>query len=153
MPEFVRITSSRFSARADQLREIRGVTEKAVQGIAACEQDSDAIVLAINEACMNIIQHAYGENSNGEILLEIFLADDGMLFRITDDAATVGENSIKRRSLEEVRPGGLGVNIIHEVMDKVEYLKPKTGQGNVLEMRKNIPVKCIHGQGSTGCQS
>jgi len=43
-----------------------------------------------------------------------------------------------------VRPGGLGVHIIHQVMDSVEYKNQSEGIGNVLEMRKQLsqPAKC-----------
>lgn len=145
MAELKRISILRFPARSYQLREIRCIVEKAMQHLGCEEVEADAIVLAINEACMNIIQHGYGVDTSGEIILEIFEDTQDILFRITDFAETVDDTKIKPRSLDEVRPGGLGVHIIQEVMDKVEFIKPKSGQGNILELRKRIHCQLNHG--------
>lgn len=138
MDDVRRISVLRFPARSYQLREIRCIVESAMRQLGCEEEEINAIVLAINEACMNIIQHAYGENHGGEIILEIFKGASEVLFRITDFAKPVDSCLIKSRSLAEIRPGGLGVHIIQEVMDSVEFKLPDNGIGNILEMRKKI---------------
>lgn len=35
-------------------------------------ENVDCLVLAVNEACSNIIRHGYGEKKRGEIIIEIF---------------------------------------------------------------------------------
>lgn len=142
MGNLKRISKLRFPARSYQLKEIRCVVVAGLQQLGCEGQESDAVVLAINEACMNIIQHGYGESQSGEIILEIFEDDNNILFRITDYAKTVDEKEIKSRPLDEIRPGGLGMHIIHEVMDSVKFLKPERGTGNVLELRKTIQT-CV----------
>ena len=87
---------------------------------------------------MNIIQHAYGEKHKGEIILEIIDVQGELVFRLTDFAETVDKSCIKSRDLNDIRPGGLGVHIINEVMDKIEFLDPPDGVGNVLEMKKKL---------------
>jgi anti-sigma regulatory factor (Ser/Thr protein kinase) len=39
---------------------------------------------------------------------------------------------------DELQPGGLGVCLIHDIMDKVEYLPAPVGQGNLLRMVKYL---------------
>ena len=55
-----------------------------------------------------------------------------------DFAEQVDRDTIKSRVLVDVRPGGLGVHFIHQVMDVVEYKDRDDEPGNMLEMRKTI---------------
>ena len=87
---------------------------------------------------MNIIQHGYGAGQVGEIVLEILLLDNEILFRLSDFAKPIDVKKIKSRDLNDVRPGGLGVHFINEIMDEVQYLHKDDGSGNVLEMKKYI---------------
>jgi sigma-B regulation protein RsbU (phosphoserine phosphatase) len=138
MDKSSRISVSRFPARAYQLKQIRCIVQKAMTHLGCEERVCDEIVLAINEACMNIIQHAYAGDSSGEILLEIYDEGTQVMFRLTDFAAPVDECTIKSRNLDDVKPGGLGVHIIHEVMDSVEFKKAEGDTGNILELRKTV---------------
>ena len=136
-----RLRILRFPARAYQLKELRCIVHSAMKQLGCGQMDTDKIVLAINEACMNVIQHAYADNRGGEIILEIFDVPHGVLFRLRDFAEVVDECRIQSRDLDDIRPGGLGVHIIHEVMDSVEFKRPAEGKGNILEMRKRLACK------------
>ena len=63
---------------------------------------------------------------------------DELLIKIFDFAENVDLDSIQSRDLDDIRPGGLGVHIIHQVMDSVEYKNQPGATGNVLEMRKKL---------------
>jgi len=129
----------RLPATAETLREIRDEV-RTVSAQAGCgEECTEEIVLAVNEACMNIIQHAYGEEGKGEIIVEIRVNDGGLEVRLTDFAAPVDPETVKPRPLEELRPGGLGTRFMSECMDEVRFvLPPPAGAGNQLWMRKRI---------------
>jgi anti-sigma regulatory factor (Ser/Thr protein kinase) len=61
---------------------------------------------------------------------------------IEDEAEQVDPCTIKSRCLDEVRPGGLGVHIIREVMDEVAYECRSGGVGMRLTMvKKKISTK------------
>ena len=140
----IRLERIHLLSRADKLLPLRQfVRELAVQQ-GCCNENLDCMVMAINEACMNVIQHAYGGREDGEIIVEFWKDKDELLVRIYDFAEQVDLETIKSRDLNEIRPGGLGVHIIHQVMDSVEYKNHSEPLGNVLEMRKllNKPVKC-----------
>jgi len=105
-------------------------------------------VLAVGEACMNIIQHAYGATDKGDIVLEVELETNGskeagrnakrsLVFRLTDFAKHKScAEQMRSRPLDEIRPGGLGCHIINQVMDEVHLLDRPGPCGNVLQMRK-----------------
>ena len=127
----------RFPSRAYQLKQMRCVVESAIRGLGFQKQQAEHIVLAINEACMNIIQHSYGDDV-GEIILVILLSKDSVLFRITDFAKPIDLDNIKSRDLSDIRPGGLGVHFIQEIMDAVSYQHCDSGKGNVVELIKYL---------------
>jgi len=141
MDKSERLSILRFPARAYQLKQVRSVVHRAMKQLGCAQMDCDRIVLAINEACMNVIQHAYQDDQGGEIILEIFAVPQGVMFRLTDFAAPVDESRIRARKLDELRPGGLGVHIIHEIMDSVEFKHPAEGPGNIMEMHKRLTCK------------
>ena len=114
--------------------KIRSIVEP--QG--CLQQEIESIVLAVNEACMNVIQHAYGPGTCGNIVLEILKNDDQLIFRLIDYAKPVDECSIKSRPLDEIRPGGLGVHFINQVMDTCTFVKCDGKVGNILEMKKRM---------------
>lgn len=115
----------------------------------ACAQ----IALAVDEALCNVIRHGYKSELGRPIWLSIWpLAGEngsagGIRIVIEDEAPHVDPERIKGRELDDVKPGGLGVHIIREVMDDVvfEHRQP-TGMRLKLEKRiapgaKNAPER------------
>jgi sigma-B regulation protein RsbU (phosphoserine phosphatase) len=133
------LVNLRFAARADQLKEIRKTVRRAAAGVNCEPEIVDSIVLAVNEACMNIIQHAYGPQDTGEIILEILKEQNELTVRLTDFAEPIDPATCRPRRLDELRPGGLGTHFMSALMDDVQYLRPPSGPGNILVMKKKIP--------------
>lgn len=131
----------RFPAHADRMAFVRPGVQRAAE---ACGFDAAAaqdIVLAVAEACQNVIVHAYAERNAGDILLDLRRAEDGIIVTVTDFAPAVDQGRIKPRDLDDVRPGGLGTHFLNELMDTVEFLPPPEGIGNVLQMTKKTGAK------------
>lgn len=139
MPDSNCALSCRFRARSEKLPEIRrAVRETAV--LQGCDPKIlDGIVLAVNEACMNIIQHAYRAEDVGDIILEIAQEHNELIIRLTDSAGPIDSATCRSRDLDDIRPGGLGTHFMRAVMDEVQYLRPSSGQGNILQMKKKLP--------------
>lgn len=103
----------------------------------ACRQD---LALAVHEALTNVIRHGY-DNAGGNpirIRVEKFMTPDGqegLEVVIRDYGRQIDPNAIRGRDLDKVRPGGLGVHIIKQIMDSAEYA-PAEGGGMRLTMRK-----------------
>jgi serine/threonine-protein kinase RsbW len=98
------------------------------------------IELAMEEALVNVIRHAYGEKV-GKI--EIFFRSDGSQVEITicdwgppfDPLAGAPEVSIDA-TLEEREIGGLGVYLMRQLMDEVRYARE--GTTNLLTLIKRF---------------
>ncbi|MFQ5470921.1 MAG: ATP-binding protein [Gammaproteobacteria bacterium] len=139
MSEPHQIAQIRFASHAYQLQHVRGQLRRLIEPLNQCTaRELDCIILAVNEACMNIIQHAYGDGATGDIILEILNNKDELIFRIIDFADPVDQCNCQSRDIDELRPGGLGVYLINEVMDSVHFLECPGNVGNILELRKTI---------------
>jgi len=127
-----------FIAEAGELKATRDRLHPWLRNSGLEETATKAIVLAVDEACQNIIRHAYGGNSKEKINLKITRQADKLLIYLRDFAEPVDVETIKPRNLEEIKPGGLGTHFINEIMDEVEYLTPEEGPGNLMKMTKQI---------------
>ena len=133
-----RIFEIRFPAKASHLCMIRALVKRAAEVVACNEELCNKIVLAVDEACMNVIQHAYQGDEQGEIVLEILNNDCQLLFRLKDYADPVDLATIKPRDLDDLQPNGLGTHFINEIMDECERGHLEKGEGNYLKMVKKI---------------
>ncbi len=127
-----------FIARADRLKLIRGSIRATARMCGFDDGTAQNIVLAVDEACQNVIVHGYGELADGAVVLGLFRCDGGILVRLRDFAPRVDPATVKPRALNDVRPGQLGSHFIREIMDTVEFRPAPEGQGNLLEMTKQI---------------
>jgi sigma-B regulation protein RsbU (phosphoserine phosphatase) len=125
-------------AQADRLRGVREAVGRcaAEQGCGReCQSD---IVMAVDEACQNIIRHAYREDPSGRILIRLERRNDDLVLFLRDFAPRVDPETVRPRALDELRPGGLGTHLIAEGMDEVRFIPPPSGRGNLLQMVKRI---------------
>ena len=126
------------AARPDKLRLVRSVVTEAAVVCGCGEKCVHEIVIAVDEACQNVIRHAYHGDPDQEILIDIRREGDRIAFNIIDYAAPVDVSKIKPRSLDDLRPGGLGTHFISECMDDARFRSPPKGAGNRLWMIKQI---------------
>jgi serine/threonine-protein kinase RsbW len=92
----------------------------------------------VDEALCNVINHGYGREPSGRIWMSVWeIPGDPPAIKviIEDLARQVDPATIRSRDLDDVRPGGLGVFIIREIMDDVRYEKRPEG-GMRLTMTK-----------------
>lgn len=133
-----KLAELRIPSEPERLCLVRALVKRSAE-LAGCSTElSEQLVLAVNEACMNIMQHAYDNDPSGEIVLEILNNEDSIRFRLVDFALPIDLDSIKPRALEELRPGGLGIHFIREIMDEYEIGHLDNQGGNFLEMIKRL---------------
>lgn len=128
-----------FPAKFDQLDSIRGFASQAARDAGMDDSDTYAVELAVDEACTNIIEHAYqGENrgdiectcESNQVCLTLVIRDHGKPF----DPSTVTTPDLNA-SIDNRAIGGLGVFLMKKLMDEVRF-EPMGASGNVLTMVK-----------------
>ncbi|CAG0984145.1 serine/threonine-protein kinase RsbW [Phycisphaerales bacterium] len=105
---------------------IRELVAVSARQLGFAEAQCSQIALAVDEAVSNIIKHGYAGVADRPIWIELTPTQDaargpGVRIVIEDEARQVDPGEIKGRDLDDVRPGGLGVHIIREVMDNAVY--------------------------------
>lgn len=129
----------RFAADPKRLKMVREQVQQAASKLPCTKKLVSDLIIAVNEACMNIMEHAYKGDRSGEIILEINNNDDDEIeVVLTDFAAPVDFNSIRARDPEDLRPGGLGTFFINEIMDQCSYAHLHDVGGNELRMTKRM---------------
>jgi serine/threonine-protein kinase RsbW len=98
------------------------------------------IVLAVDEVCANMIIHSCSNDPSYSIDLIIHLSDDELVFEFINRGERFDISSYKEPNLEELvekrRKGGLGLMLIHRIMDKIEYRDE--GETEIYRMYKKI---------------
>jgi len=101
-----------------------------------------AVVLSVDEALANIIQHAYRGTKDGRIDLTLHATcqEGGPVLKVSlrdyGPSLAGGAVDAQPRS-QQLYPGGLGVMIMNQCMDSIEYL-PAEGGGTMLIMTKRL---------------
>lgn len=98
-----------------------------------------AVQVAVDEACSNIIEHAYRGQERGTIECTCRTKRDRLIIQLHDhgrpfDPATVPKPDLEA-DLNERHAGGLGVYFIQQLMDTVQF-ESIPGQGNTLTLTK-----------------
>ncbi len=132
------LVSHRFPAQARELSGMRSLTKTSLNKQGWSTDIVEAIVLAIDEACQNIIRHAYQGECDAPIILHIELHGETLMVELTDHAPAVNSHCMQPRAFEDLRPGGLGCHFMQQVMDDVSIDPSSTGQGNILRMIKYL---------------
>jgi anti-sigma regulatory factor (Ser/Thr protein kinase) len=133
------LLSRKWTSCPSELSDIRMNITDVCQQLAYSEQQTSAIVLAIDEACTNIIRYAYKDCRDGAIHIDVLSDGQQVIFRLHDFAKQVPKDCIKVKPSSILKPGGLGVMLMQQVMDSVEFIHTKNCKGNILEMKKNLP--------------
>jgi phosphoserine phosphatase RsbU/P len=134
----IKLLDLTFPAEPTQMRAVRAALRTALDGQEVGPELRDRLVLAVDEACTNIMRHAYCGNRNETISLHLSREQDMLLFELRDQAPTVDARILKPRDLSECRPGGLGLPFINTLMDEWKLRPGGKRKGNVLRMMKRL---------------
>lgn len=127
-----------FPAQPGELSGMRRALSSALARVGVESQLRQSLVLAVDEACTNIIRHGHGGPCQAIIRLRVKHRGEDLVFELLDEAPPVEAAKLRPRDLSECRPGGLGINFIDSLMDHW-ILSPRTDRsGNRLEMVKRI---------------
>jgi anti-sigma regulatory factor (Ser/Thr protein kinase) len=96
------------------------------------------VELALNEALVNVIDHAYHDDPTGRIELSFRIAPDELEIQVRDWGESFDPASVADPDLDEPHESGYGVYLIRQLVDRASY-QPNTLDGNLVTLVKNIP--------------
>ena len=130
----------RVAARGDQLAMIADFVTRVAQQAGLDARTIYHIETAVDEACANIIYHAYEYEGQGDIELRCACQNDEFIVTLTDHGRVFDPMSIPtpdvNAPLEARTEGGLGCFLMQSLMDEVNY--HFTPNANILTMVKYL---------------
>ena len=125
----------------DRLGEISEFVERAARASGLDQDQGYDVQMAVDEACTNVIKHAYQGRDDGKIAIGceptatefvITIRDWGKHFDPKKVAKPKTGDPLHRRKI-----GGLGLFFMYKMMDRVKF-SFSPDQGNLLVMSKKI---------------
>jgi serine/threonine-protein kinase RsbW len=115
----------KVTSRTENLTVIREFIQSAAEQVGIKPGVTEDVMLAVDEACTNIIKHAYRSFPDGEILLRLKYSDHKLTITIVDYGHSFHPESVPDPDLQKYyqqhRVGGLGMYLMKTLMDEVKY--------------------------------
>jgi len=97
--------------------------------------------MAVDEACANVIEHAYGPEVTKEVSVKATIDDETVQIDVVDTGKGFDPGEISQLNLDQLvaerKSGGLGMRLMKTLMDEVHY-EIIPGQKNELLMIKRL---------------
>ena len=109
---------------------VRGALERLTEALGLSPEEGRAVTRAVDEVLTNIVRHSYAGRSDGPIGVHCRRTSrppqspgpgEGLEIVVSDRGPEVNPDKLRGRALEDIKPGGLGLHLIRESMDEVEY--------------------------------
>ncbi len=98
------------------------------------------IILAVDEACTNIIKHAYNNDEEQHFIISLSFKNHECIITLIDNGKSYNPEKIPQPDMptyfKQRKVGGLGLHLMKRLMDFVEYHHEKGV--NRLVMKKKI---------------
>ncbi len=126
------------------LMQVRTFIQQSIRTSKLPSADENKIILAVDEAVSNIIEHAYGNHTSGTIEIEVETTEEIYRICIRDQGKSFQPPARAEVDIQEhIRQGnkrGLGIFLMRRVMDEVNY-RFRDGIQNELILVKYIKKK------------
>ncbi len=130
-----------IKSRTENLSSIRDFVSENAYKAGLTSAEIDDIILSVDEACTNIIKHAYKSVPDGEIIIEIDYTAKKFTIRLIDYGNSFDPQSIPEPDLQKYykqrKVGGLGLYLMKALMDDVQYVSVP-GKYNQVMLSKNL---------------
>ena len=105
------------------------------------EVEVGQLELAVDEACANVIEHAYGDDKTKQVMVCAVFDEDTLRIHVIDTGKGFDPTQVPEQELKELiakrKTGGLGMRLIKTLMDEVHY-DIEQGKRNELRMVKKL---------------
>ncbi len=128
-----------FSSHTGNLALMRENVRRFLEAFPFSERQRTLMVLGVDEACTNIIRHAYQRREDRPISLSLEEKSDCVCLRLRDYGKKTEPSEMKSRPADLIKPGGLGLHLIRHAFDTVDYVL--RSRGTELVLTKNLEWK------------
>jgi serine/threonine-protein kinase RsbW len=119
----------------DNLSRIRDFIKQLSAQVGFDDSMTNKIALATDEACTNIMKHAYKYSKVGKININASYTNKKLRISITDEGSHFNSSKVPEPDLQkyynEKRVGGLGIFLMKKLMDEVKYSQTPSNRNKV----------------------
>ena len=134
----------KIPSQTDNLELIRNFVSGVARKVGFDPEDVNKIELAVDEACANVIEHAYKNDEQQDIDIAVKIDFQKLTVVVTDRGQTFKMTEVEVPDmptyLAELRVGGLGIYLMKALMDEVNYVSRPGGE-NAVAMVKYLLKK------------
>lgn len=125
----IKVFEMHINSEKKHIKPVRKKAKEICTKMGFNNSDAFKIQLAINEAHVNIIEHAYFGSEKGDIAIYFKIFSDRLVITLKDFGSKVSQKTIKgeKKHLKELEGSGLGVFLIKSIMDDLQYQKLAIG--------------------------
>lgn len=126
------------------LEDVRRFVETHAMRAQFSDEAVTQLKMAVDEACTNVIEHAYQGEGQHHIDISILVSKDRFTVRIRDEGTSFNRDHYQEPDLLKFakmrKAGGFGVSIMKRLMDQVEYRKDgKVNECCLVKFRPSMP--------------
>ena len=125
------------------LDEVRAFVERHAQEADLPPAEVEGVKLAVDEAVANVIKHAYKSEPDHELQIAVIVEEERLVVCIRDTGEPFDRTKYHVPNLPDLvkhrRRGGLGVLLMHRLMDEVVY-SSEDGVNEVRLIKHRVPV-------------
>lgn len=141
MPDFERIFTLQVPSSTENLALIREFVTTIGNQAGLSPEGVAQLELAVDEACANVMEHAYGRDMTKEVSLRATIDGDTLEIDVIDTGESFDPSSVPQLELDKLisnrKSGGLGMRLMKTLMDEVHY-EMIPGKKNQLRMIKRL---------------
>lgn len=141
MTSLERTFSLHVPSSTENLSMIRDFVKSIGTQSGMADMDVARLELAVDEACSNVMEHAYQADSTKEVSICATVDESAVQIVVIDTGKGFDPAAVEQAKLEDLisakRSGGLGMRLIKSFMDEVHY-EMLPGVKNELKMVKRL---------------
>ena len=126
-----RTHSLTLPAATRSLSDVRRFVSERAQEAHLDGKTVEQIKLAVDEACANVVKHAYAGDDHATFDVRVDVDDHQFAILIRDTGISFDRSAYQHpdlaRSIRNRKRGGLGVHLMRRLMDSVEYRSSDDG--------------------------
>jgi len=137
-----KLLEMRLECAPSNIRQVREQVHRLARELGYPPKDTFHIELAVDEACVNAIEHGSSASCSMDFVIEFYRTAESLIIMVKDFGGKVFNPGYFERICKQKtwRKGGKGIHIIKELMDEVMYIMSR-GAFTTLCMVKKLPER------------
>jgi serine/threonine-protein kinase RsbW len=127
-----------FPGSYDSLVKIAELVKKAAKEFGLDSISAYGVEIAVDEACSNIIEHAYGGEGGGSIEFDYQIENDALIITLKDHGKPFNPRKVHKPKvdgpLKDREANGLGLYFMRQWMDEIKF--EAVGKTNIVTLIK-----------------